>query len=156
MASTSQTPRLLRLTIKLYKSQGRQGGEGHDFRPRCYSPPAYRSFVDDMNCRNNRGWLIDDHDVTIEFYFRSFAELNRVNSDPEFQALQASEEPFVNRIRTVASLSWVEKYVDEGKVVNIVDDKSTYPSYDKLLDLSSALGTSGAWVKKDEADVAFC
>jgi hypothetical protein len=94
--------------------------------------------------------------VTIEFYFRSFAELNRVNSDPEFQALQASEEPFVNRVRTVVSLSWVEKYVDEGKVVNIVDDKSTYPSYDKLLDLSSALGTSGAWVKKDEADVAFC
>jgi hypothetical protein len=31
MTSTSQTPRLLRLTIKLYKSQGRQGGEGHDF-----------------------------------------------------------------------------------------------------------------------------
>jgi hypothetical protein len=24
------------------------------------------------------------------------------------------------------------------------------------LDLSSALGTSGAWVKKDEADVTFC
>ncbi|GAQ04938.1 hypothetical protein ALT_2259 [Aspergillus lentulus] len=97
-----------------------------------------------------------DHDVTIEFYFRSFAELKRVNSDPEFQALQASEEPFVDPVRTVVSLSWVEKYVDEGKVVNIVDDKSTYPSYDRLLDLSSALGTSGAWVKQDEADAAFC
>ncbi|KAG2004124.1 hypothetical protein GB937_009141 [Aspergillus fischeri] len=44
----------------------------------------------------------------------------------------------------------------KGKVVNIVDDKSTYPSYGKLLDMSSSLGTSGALVKKDEADVAFC
>jgi hypothetical protein len=31
MSSTGQTTRLLRLTIKLYKGQGRQGGEGHDF-----------------------------------------------------------------------------------------------------------------------------
>lgn len=82
--------------------------------------------------------------MTVEFYFRSFAELNKVNSDPEFQALQAAEEPFVNRAHTVVSLSWVEKYVDEGEVVNIVDGKSTYPPYDELLDLSSALGTGGA------------
>lgn len=31
MASPNQTPRLIRLTIKLYKGQARQGGEGHDF-----------------------------------------------------------------------------------------------------------------------------
>ncbi|KAJ5219518.1 hypothetical protein N7468_008722 [Penicillium chermesinum] len=123
MTSPIQTPRLIRLTIKLYKGQARQG---------VLLPPAYRTFVDDTNRRNNRGWVIDDHDVTIEFYFRNFAELNRVNSDPEFQALQASEEPFVNRAHTVVSLSWVENYVDEGKVVNIVDDKSTYPPYEEL------------------------
>lgn len=79
--------------------------------------------------------------MTIEFYFRSFTELNKVNMDPEFQALQASKEPFVNRENTVVSLAWVEKYVDEGQVVNIVDDESTYPSYDNLLDLSTALPT---------------
>lgn len=88
--------------------------------------------------------------MTIEFYFRNLAELNKVNSDPEFQALQASEEPFVNRAHTVVSLSWVENYVDEGKVVNIVDDKSTYPPYDELLDLSTALGPGGAWTAKEE------
>ncbi|KAL4902609.1 hypothetical protein BDW74DRAFT_61255 [Aspergillus multicolor] len=68
-------------------------------RKQCYSPPAYRAFIEGMNQRNNRGWVIDvplppplcpifpelsscsqDHDVTIEFYFRSFAELNRVNT----------------------------------------------------------------------------
>ncbi|OGM42819.1 hypothetical protein ABOM_008998 [Aspergillus bombycis] len=171
MSSSKQTPRLLRLTIKLYKGQERQGSEGHDFAreyvvkaaklhakhgilmyQQCYSPPSYRSFVDDMNRRNNRGWVIDDHDVTIEFYFRNFAELNRVNSDPEFQVLQASEEPFVNRVHTVVSLSWVEKYVDVGRLVNILDDKSTYPSYDELLNLSTALGTGGAWVKTDDGE----
>lgn len=79
--------------------------------------------------------------MTIGFYFRSFAELNKVNADPEFQAFQASEEPFMNREDTVVSLAWVEKYVDEGQVVNIVDDESTYPSYDSLLNLSTALPT---------------
>ena len=79
--------------------------------------------------------------MTIGFYFRSFADLNKVNADPEFQARQASEEPFVNRENTVVSLAWVEKYVDEGQMVNIVDDESTYPSYNSLLDLSTALPT---------------
>ncbi|KAJ5517316.1 hypothetical protein N7527_008876 [Penicillium freii] len=118
-----RTERLLRLTIKLYKGQARQGGEGHDFARDyvCYSPPAYRTFVDEMNRRNNRGWVID-----------------------------ASEEPYVNRAHTVVSLSWIEKYVDNNEAVNIVDDKSTYPGYDELLDLSTALPTgSAAWVKKE-------
>ncbi|RKU45681.1 hypothetical protein DL546_005898 [Coniochaeta pulveracea] len=56
--------------------------------------------------------------VTVEFYLRNFAELNKVNADPEFQALQASEDPFVNIVHTVVTLSCVEKYVDGGKAVN--------------------------------------
>lgn len=114
-----------------------------------------------MNRRNNRGWVIDvsvpgellpnrccrlsdfhfdqDHDVTVEFYFRNFAELNKVNSEPEFQALQASEGPFVNLIHTVVTLGWVEKYVDGGKVVNIGEDgKSLYPPWSELNNLSTA------------------
>lgn len=42
--------------------------------------------------------------------------------------------------------------MDGGEVVNIVDDKSTYPPYDELLDLSTALGTGGAWVKKEDGE----
>jgi hypothetical protein len=80
-----------------------------------------------------------DHDVTVEFYFRNFAELNKVNSDPEFQALQATEGPYVNLIHTVVTLGWVEKYVDGGNVVNIDDNgKSTYPSWSEMNDLSTA------------------
>jgi hypothetical protein len=75
----------------------------------------------------------------VEFYFRNFAELNKVNSDPDFQALQASEGPFVNLTHTVVTLGWVEKYVDGGKVVNIDQDgKSLYPPWTELNDLSTA------------------
>ncbi|KAB8272968.1 hypothetical protein BDV30DRAFT_239051 [Aspergillus minisclerotigenes] len=63
-------------------------------------------------------WVIDDHGVLIaRICFQNFAELNKVNSDPESQALQMSEESFVNRVYTMVSLFWLERYVDEGMVV---------------------------------------
>jgi hypothetical protein len=80
-----------------------------------------------------------DHDITVEFYFRSFAELNKVTSDPEFKAAQATEGPYVNLVHTVVSLGWAERYVDGGEVINIGEDgKSTYPYWSELDDLSTA------------------
>jgi len=79
-----------------------------------------------MNRHRNRGWIVDDHDMTVEFYFSSFEEMNKVTNDPEFQKLQQEEEPYVNRTNTVVSLGWVENYVQDGKVVNVRDGKSTY------------------------------
>ena len=92
-----------------------------------------------MNKRRNRGWVVDDHDMTVEFYFRSFEEMNKVTNDPDFQRLQAEEEPFVNRTHTVVSLGWVETYVENGNVVNIKDDKSTYGSWEESSDMSTAM-----------------
>ncbi|KAK7910579.1 hypothetical protein PG985_013060 [Apiospora marii] len=104
-----------------------------------FTPIGYRNALEEMNRRNNRGWTVDDHDLTVEFYFRTFAELSKVNSDPEFQALQATEGPYVNLVHTVATLGWVEKHVDGGKVVNLDEDgKSTYPSWTEMNDLSTA------------------
>lgn len=82
--------------------------------------------------------LSQDHDITVEFYFRSLADLEKVRADPDFQALQAGEGPYVNLVHTVASLGWVEKYVDGGKVVNLKDGKSMYPPWEELMDLSTA------------------
>lgn len=92
-----------------------------------------------MNRRRGRGWVVDDHDMTMEFYFRSFEEMNKVTNDPEFQKLQAEEEPYVNRTHTVVSLGWVETYVQDGKVVNVRDGKSTYGTWEGSSDLSDAL-----------------
>ncbi|KAI1170324.1 hypothetical protein F4777DRAFT_124985 [Nemania sp. FL0916] len=148
--------RLLRLTLAIYsntKSDADASGEfarnyvvkasaiaakhGIEMYQQCFSPPNYREAIDAMSRQNKRGWVVDDHDITIEFYFRTFEELTAVNVDPDFQALQAAEGPYVNLIHTVVSLSWVEKYVDSGKVVNIVDGKSTYPPRAALVDLGT-------------------
>lgn len=80
----------------------------------------------------------------MEFYFRNFAELEKINQDPEFQELQAAEGPYVNLIHTVVTLGWVEKYVDEGKVVNVKNGKSTYPPWSELQDLSTAFPAPSA------------
>ncbi|KAK7749852.1 hypothetical protein SLS53_000433 [Cytospora paraplurivora] len=162
----SSPGRLLRLTLAIYRSNKNDAPGGDDFGrdyvvkasaiaarhgieiyQQCFSPPQYREALDAMNRQNKRGWVIDDHDITIEFYFRTFEELTAVNTDPDFLALQSSEGPYVNLIHTVVSLSWVEKYVDNGKVVNVVDGKSTYPPRSVLVDLGNA--TLGAVQKKE-------
>jgi hypothetical protein len=62
-----------------------------------------------------------------------------VNSDPDFQALQATEGPYVNLVHTVVTLGWVEKYVDNHEVVNFDENgKSLYPPWSELNDLSTA------------------
>jgi hypothetical protein len=62
-----------------------------------------------------------------------------VNSDPDFQALQATEGPYVSLVHTVVTLGWVEKYVDNHKVVNFDENgNSLYPPWSELNDLSTA------------------
>ena len=110
-------------------------------RIKFFTPINYRKTLEDMNTRGNRGWVIDDHDLTIDFYFKTFADLAKVNTDRELQRLQQEEEPFINRTHTVVSLGWVEQYVKDGKVVNIKDGKSMYPTFEELTDLATAAGS---------------
>ncbi|KAI9769015.1 MAG: hypothetical protein M1835_006771 [Candelina submexicana] len=157
--SGNTTQRLLRLSISFYRNPGKTGAEAYDFATNTravqaakinakhgiyayvqyFSPESTRGAIEDMNKRLNRGWVVDDHDMTVEFYFRSFGELNKVTNDPDFQALQAKEEPYVNRKNTVVSLGWVETYVENGKVVNIRDDKSTFGTWEESSDISTAM-----------------
>lgn len=97
-----------------------------------------------MNKNRNRGWVIDDHDVTVEFYFKSLADLAKLSEDLEWQAIQQEEEPYIDRRNTVVSLGWVERYVENGKVVNQHDGKSTYGSWAELSDTSTAWGNPTA------------
>lgn len=76
------------------------------------------------------GWVVDDHDLTVEFYFRDINAVFKVAQDPEFKALQAEEAPFICRDRAVASLGWVETYIEDNRIVNVGDDgKPLYGSY---------------------------
>ncbi|KAI0386811.1 hypothetical protein F5Y04DRAFT_242418 [Hypomontagnella monticulosa] len=148
--------RLLRMTLQVYGNHKNKPEDNEAFSreyltkvanihvrngiemyQQVFTPAPYRVALDEMNRRGNRGWVVDDHDITVEFYFRSFAALQKVREDPEFRALQAAEGPYVNLVHTVVTLGWVEKYVDGGKVVNVKDGKSTYPSWSELQDLST-------------------
>ncbi|KAK3681692.1 hypothetical protein B0T22DRAFT_300078 [Podospora appendiculata] len=175
--ATALPGRLLRMTLQIYRNQtsttedrekfardylskvtALHAKNGIEIYQQVYTPVNYRAALDEMNRRNNRGWVIDDHDLTVEFYFRNFAELNKVNTDPEFQALQASEGLYVNLVHTVVTLGWVEKHVDGGKAVNLgPNGKSLYPPWSELNDLSTAFApaqpAAEGLEKKDEAKI---
>ncbi|KAI2467520.1 hypothetical protein F4781DRAFT_433288 [Annulohypoxylon bovei var. microspora] len=109
-----------------------------------FTPPPYRAALG-RGCRSPIPSFFSisppysaDHDITVEFYFRSFADLEKVHRDPDSQMLQAVEGPYVNLVHAVVSLGWVEKYVDDGKVVNVRDGKPMYPPWAELQDLSTA------------------
>ncbi|KAI0179355.1 hypothetical protein GGR52DRAFT_535864 [Hypoxylon sp. FL1284] len=160
-AAAASPGRLLRMTIQIYGSHKNKPEEdeafsreyltriaeiharnGIEMYQQAFTPAPYRAAMQEMNRRANRDWVVDDHDMTVEFYFRSFAELERLRRDPDFAALQAEEGPFINMVHTVTTLGWVEKYVDGGRVINVKDGKSTYPSWSELRDLSTAYPTS--------------
>jgi hypothetical protein len=86
-------------------------------------------------------WNLDTHDVTVEFYCRDLAQVLKVIADPDFQALRADEEPWIDdhkrRGGAGASVAWVEVYVEDGKVVNIDEDgKPEYGSLDVETELN--------------------
>jgi len=83
----------------------------HGLARQYHTPSSTRKVLEAMNAQRNRGWVIDDHDITVEFYFRDFDALTAVGQEPQFQKLQVEEGPYVNRAHTVASLGWVEVYV---------------------------------------------
>jgi hypothetical protein len=44
-------------------------------------------------------WKIDDHDVTIEFYFTNVSALLAVSADQDFKDLHVDTEKFIRRMR---------------------------------------------------------
>lgn len=89
--------------------------------------------------RLQNGWTVDTHDTTVEFYFRDIADLVTVSTDPDFIALQAIEAPYISKDGVVAQLGWVETYIADQQVVNLVDGKSQYQSYEEASSIELAL-----------------
>jgi hypothetical protein len=73
----------------------------------------------------------------VQFYLRDLDTLTELMADPEFQALQAEEEPWVSGIHAVLSIGWVEVYVQDGKVVHVgADGRPTYPGFEIMSEFS--------------------
>jgi hypothetical protein len=58
--------------------------------------------------------------------------------DPDFQSLIANEDEIVDGTKATVSAGWEEVYVEDGKVVNIVDGKSVYPPFSESIKVGSA------------------
>lgn len=101
---------------------------------------ATREAARELNERLGKKWVLDDHDVVVEFYLRDLEAVQRIIADPEFAKLQEEEAPWVDTERSdggvVAHLAWVEVYVENGKVVHVGSDGK--PTYARL-DLEASL-----------------
>lgn len=98
---------------------------------------SFRDMTGKLNAlresHGQRPWIIRQHDAQVEFFFRDMETFFRGAADPDFQALQAGEEPFISGIHAEASIGWVETYVCDGKVVNINDaNESTHPPFEDV------------------------
>ncbi|KAH9903786.1 hypothetical protein F4778DRAFT_99637 [Xylariomycetidae sp. FL2044] len=78
-------------------------------------------------------YKINDHDIEIEYYFRDVGCLLALSADKDFKALHVECEPYVDLSTTRITLTWIEVYLEDGKLVNIgPEGKSTQPSFEEL------------------------
>src|SRR6478609_3633941 len=63
-----------------------------------WSPSSFRDAAKTLNSQLGDRWVIRDHDMHVEFWFRDMATLAAVAGDPDFQALQAAEGPYASKI----------------------------------------------------------
>ncbi|PNY23689.1 Uncharacterized protein TCAP_06360 [Tolypocladium capitatum] len=148
-----QKKRLLRLTVAHYRTEtcspeemyrwgtevhaahvarihAKHGIEGYAVH---WSPASFRGVAKALNANLGDRWVIRDHDMHVEFWFRDMATVAAVAADPDFQALQATEGPYASKIHIEASLGWVEQYVADGKVVNVTPEgKPDFLSFEEM------------------------
>lgn len=76
---------------------------------------------------------VNNHDMEIEYYFKDVESLLRVSADEGFKALHVECEPYVDLATTTVTLTWVEVYLEDGRLVNVdAAGKSTQPSFAEL------------------------
>ncbi|KNG84702.1 hypothetical protein ANOM_008047 [Aspergillus nomiae NRRL 13137] len=151
--------RLLKLTLAHYRNPDSTEEECHRFLTEEYipkvieilqrhkletysyhfTPSPVQNVLRAASERLQNGWTVDDHDLTVEFYFREIAGLVTVSTDPDFIALKSIEGPFISQKGVVARLGWVETYVADEQAVNLIDGKSQYESFEQASAIQLAL-----------------
>lgn len=84
------------------------------------------------------GFNIADWDATISVYVRTTEQMMAIVMDPDFQALVAGDNDYVDTERATVTAGWEEVYVDNGEIVNVVDGQSQYPPYSECIKLADA------------------
>ncbi|KAI0539809.1 hypothetical protein GGR58DRAFT_463532 [Xylaria digitata] len=148
----AKAERVLRISGTYYRKAGISEKEFHDFL-------SYRHGVESAKIHEKYGILkydmafntastqalgssmklpykINDYDLQIEYYFKDVASLIAISGDEGFKALHVECEPYVDLATTTVTISWVEVYLEDGKLVNIDNEgKSLQPSFEELSDI---------------------
>lgn len=138
--------RVLRLTGSYYRTEGLSEEEFYNFMSRrhgaesakiherydilkyqlAFNTASTRALVGSMKLP----YAIDDHDLQIEYYFKDVSSLLAVSADEDFKALHVEAAPYVRLDTTTVTLTWIEVYLEDGKLVNIDNQgKSLQPSF---------------------------
>ncbi|KAI0968020.1 hypothetical protein F4678DRAFT_231748 [Xylaria arbuscula] len=82
-------------------------------------------------------YAVNEHDLEIEYYFKDTATLLAVSGDQEFKELHLESEPYVSHETAKVTLTWIETYVENGKMVNVGKETNTslYSSFAELADI---------------------
>ena len=100
-----------------------------------FATNATRQALEDFKRELGANWVIDQHDMTVELYLPGIATLKAIASDPEFASFSELEELYISRRHVVASLGWVEVYVQDGRVVGIDGEgNSAYSPYTEFVE----------------------
>lgn len=84
-------------------------------------------------------YKVNNHDLEIEYYFKDVAALLAISADEDFKALHVECEPYIDHETTTVTLTWIEVYLEDGKLVNVdVAGKSLQPSFEELSDIKVA------------------
>ncbi|KAF2469557.1 uncharacterized protein BDR25DRAFT_288459 [Lindgomyces ingoldianus] len=95
-----------------------------------YTPKALRGLVEEkLPWAVRPGWKIDEHDAVIQVYVRTPEQMMAIVTDPDFQSLIADDDDIVDPSKATVTAGWEEVYVEDGKIVNIENGKSIYPSF---------------------------
>ncbi|ROW08684.1 hypothetical protein VPNG_06443 [Cytospora leucostoma] len=121
-ANNSSSPPgcLLRLTVAIYRNAKDDAHVDDDFG-RDYVVKASA-----IAARHGIEIYQQDHNNNINIHFRTFGKLAAVDTDPDFQDLQAPEGPYINLLEGyphIVTRSWIERYVDNGEVIKTVQWK---------------------------------
>ncbi|KAI1122370.1 hypothetical protein F5Y10DRAFT_254198 [Nemania abortiva] len=74
-------------------------------------------------------YQINKHDLELEYYVKDPAVVHAIAKDEEFRALHEESMSYVNHETAKATLTWIEVYLQDGKMFNIGSEgESLYPS----------------------------
>ncbi|KAH6648734.1 hypothetical protein BKA67DRAFT_538751 [Truncatella angustata] len=147
--------RLLRLTLAHYRKDGCSERDCHFFGTiahakevatlhvskglvlyyQVYSTTDTRNALERFKRELGAQWTIDEHDLTVELYARDLATLRAIANDPVRATFPDKEAPYLSYRHVVASLAWVEVFVQDGRVVGLGEDgASAYkPSFEEFV-----------------------